>query len=57
MTCVITGHTVVDAIRKIDLGGRDLTRYMARLCRARGYCFEGTGQLTFCKLDATDRNT
>ncbi len=42
---IYEGFAIDHAITRIDLAGRDITRYLQRLLRARGYTFQTTAEM------------
>ena len=42
------GYKLAHAVERLDVGGRDITEYLARLLRGRGYVFTESGKLTYC---------
>jgi actin-related protein len=45
VVCVYEGYIVPHAIMRTDVGGRDITAYMARLLTERGYYFRTSAEL------------
>ena len=46
------GYKLAHAAERFDMGGRDVTEYLARLLRGRGYVFTETGWLPFLNKNA-----
>ena len=42
------GYKLAHAVERLDVGGRDVTEYLARLLRGRGYVFTESGKLKYC---------